>query len=199
LDQRAIVRRDCYAHGSADAPQIASQALQRMTAVANHPSRVERLKHEFLHLAIVTLYLYACFGTIIVYKAAVLKSYNIDFSPWGLAFVKALVIAKFFEIGELLNLRKRLQGLPLAWYLLCEVILFAALIVALSFLEEGVVALLHGRTLLEGFSEFAKMGWLLILSQCMLLCLILVPLLGLGAINEVLPEGQLRRMFFGRR
>ena len=108
-----------------------------MTAAVNQPSRTHRLKHGFLHLAIVTLYLYVCFSAIIVYKAAVLQAYDIDFAPWGLAFVKALVIAKFFEIGELLNLKKRLSGLPLAWYLVCEVVLFAALIVALSFLEEG--------------------------------------------------------------
>jgi hypothetical protein len=182
-----------------DASLIASRILQRMAATVNQSSRAERLKHGFLHLAIVTFYLYVCFGVIIVYKAAVLKSYNIEFAPWGLGFIKALVVAKFIEIGELLHLGKRLPGLPLAWYLGCKVALFAAFIVALSFLEEGVVALLHGRSLLEGFSEFAKMGWLLILSECALLCLILTPLLGLGAINDALPEGQLRRMFFGRR
>jgi hypothetical protein len=166
---------------------------------SGHPSRAERLKHGFLHLAIVTSYLYVCFGAIILYKAAVLKAYNIDFAPWGLGLVKALIIAKFIEIGDLLKLGKRRQGLPLAWYLGCKVALFAALIVALSFLEEGVAALLHGRTLLEGFSEFAKMGWLLIFSECALLCLILTPLIGLGAINDALPAGQLRHMFFGRR
>jgi hypothetical protein len=170
-----------------------------MAAALNQLNRTERLKHEFLHLAILTLYLYVCFGAIIVYKAAVLKAYNVDFAPWGLAFVKALVIAKFIEIGELLNLGKRHRRLPLAWYLALQVVLFAALIVALSFLEEGVISLLHGRTLLEGFSKFAEMGWLLILSECALLCLILIPLLGIGAIDDALPEGQLRRMFLGRR
>jgi hypothetical protein len=169
-----------------------------MTPAINQPKRTERLKRGFLHLAIVTFYLYVCLGVIIVYKAAILKSYNIDYAPWGLGLVKSLVIAKFIEMGELLRIGKRYQGLPLAWYLSCKVPLFAALIVALSFLEEGVAALLHGRTLLEGFSKFAKMGWLLILSEYALLCLILTPLLGLGAINDALPEDQLRRMFFGR-
>jgi len=170
-----------------------------MTAGVGQPKRIEKLKHGFLQLAIVTFYLYVCFGAIIVYKAAVLKSYNIEFAPWGLGIVKALVVAKFIEVGELMHLEKRLPGMTLAWYLACKVAVFAALIVALSFLEEGVAAVLHGRTLLEGFSEFAQMGWLLILSESLLLCLILIPLLGLGAINDALPEGQLHRMFFGHR
>jgi len=170
-----------------------------MTSAINQPTRIEKVKHGFLNLAIVTFYLYACFGAIIIYKAAVLQSYNIEFAPWGLAVVKAQVIAKFIEIGEFLPLEKRLPGMTLAWYLGCKVAVFAALIVTLSFLEEGVAAVLHGRTLLEGFSDFAAMGWRLILSENAPLCLILYPLLGLGVISDALPEGQLRHMFFGRR
>jgi hypothetical protein len=65
-------------------PEITAQAPLR-----------QRAMHEFKELVLISLYLYVTLGAVIMIKTAVLQAEGINFSPWGIAIVKAVVLAKF--------------------------------------------------------------------------------------------------------
>jgi len=60
-----------------------------------------RAVHELKEIAILTVYLYVTLGAVILMKVAVLHDAGISFVPWGIAAVKALVLAKFMLLGLL--------------------------------------------------------------------------------------------------
>ena len=43
--------------------------------------------------AIIFVYLYVCFGALVLHKAAVLHDAGIGYAPWGFAAVKAFILA----------------------------------------------------------------------------------------------------------
>ena len=61
----------------------------------------QRAAHELKEIAILTVYLYVTLGAVILMKVAVLHDAGISFVPWGIAAVKALVLAKFMLLGLL--------------------------------------------------------------------------------------------------
>lgn len=168
-----------------------------MSAHVGLPSRVERLRHELMQLAIVSLYLFVCFGAIVLYKASVLRAYNINYVLYGAAAIKALVVAKFVLLGQAVRLGEKQRSKPLIYYIAYRVLLFAALILVLTLIEEIVIAWIHGKAISEPFSN--RGVWLQLGAQCILLCLILTPYFGLDAISEAFGPDRVRRMFFGPR
>jgi hypothetical protein len=53
----------------------------------------QRAKHELEEFAILFLYLYITIGAVILMKTAVLHTEGIEVAPWGIAVVKAAVLA----------------------------------------------------------------------------------------------------------
>jgi hypothetical protein len=175
-----------------------SRAANNMTVDVHHqPTLVDKLRHELVELGIISLYIYICLSAIMLYKTALLRKYSIDFTPFGIAGVKSLIIAKFIMLGHTFRLGEKQRGKPLTHFIAIQVALFAALVIALSVLEEIVVALLHHRPVAEVFVNIENGDWLLILADAVLLCLFLTPYIGLRAINDSLEPGRLHRMFFG--
>ena len=170
-----------------------------MTVDVHQPSLADKLRHEFVQLGVISLYIYICFGAIILYKTALLRKYSIEFTPFGTAAVKSLIIAKFILIGHAMRLGERHRGKPLAYFVAIQVAMFAALVIALNVIEEIVVALIHHKPIADAFVNIESGDWLLILADCILLCLFLTPYFGLRAINDSLEPGRIRRMFFGER
>ena len=55
----------------------------------------QRAMHELKELVLISLYLFVVLGAVILIKTAVLRDQGIEFTPWGIAIVKAVVLAKF--------------------------------------------------------------------------------------------------------
>src|SRR5271156_6588022 len=98
-----------------------------------------KLRDELIRYAVVSAYLYVCFGAIILYKAAILRAHDIDFPIFGLAIAKALILGKFILAGRALRLGERHREEPLIWGIVYKVIVFALLLFALSVIEEIIV------------------------------------------------------------
>ena len=162
-----------------------------------HSNIAPKLRHELTSFAVVSAYLYVCFGAVILYKAAVLRAHDIDFPIYGLAVIKALILGKFILIGRAFGLGERHRDKPLVYLIFYQVIAFAVLLFVLSVIEEVIVGAIHGRPVSEALSHVAGATWPEILATCLLLCLILTPYFGLAAISDRLEEGRLRKMFFG--
>ena len=62
-----------------------------------HQRAMHELKRE---LVFISLYLYITIGAVILMKTGVLHTQGIEFTPWGIAVVKAVVLAKFMLLGR---------------------------------------------------------------------------------------------------
>jgi hypothetical protein len=161
-----------------------------------HTGLVHRISHELKQYAAISLYLYVCFGAILLYKASVLHAQGIGYAPYGLAAIKALILGKFILIAHALNIGERFRGRPLVYPVLYKSLVFLAILVVFSVVEEAVAGVIHGRTVMASLNDIAGGSWLQIAATCLLLWLILLPYFAFRQIGEVLGEGKLRRMFF---
>jgi hypothetical protein len=161
-----------------------------------HIGWVNRIGREVKEYAAISVYLYICFGAILLYKAAVLRARGIDYAPYGLAVIKALILAKFLLIGQATKMGERYREKPLIYPILHKSLVFLVFLVVLSVIEEVVAGLFHGRSIAESMSRIAGGTWLQIVATALLLGLILLPYVAFRQIGERLGKGRLRRLLF---
>jgi hypothetical protein len=172
------------------------------TAVANAETKAtlrHRAAHEFKELLIVTAYLYVTLGAVIVMKAAVLHTEGIASAVWGVAIVKAVVLAKFMLIGHAVKLGERETSSPLIWPTLYRTFLFLLLLIAMTIIEEAVVGLFHGQSVAASLGDLFGRRLLETLAGYLIMLMILIPYFAFRVLSEVLGEGRLERMFFVAR
>jgi hypothetical protein len=156
-----------------------------------------KLLHELQEYGSTFLYLYVAFGAVIFYREAVLRAENIAFAAYGFALVKAMVMAKFMMLGHAARLGQRMHGRRLIVNIVWRTTLFFLLLVAMTIIEETIVALVHGRPARAGVDGLAGGHVMEMAATALLLWLILLPYFAIRLIGEKLGPGELRRMFFG--
>ena len=157
------------------------------------------LLHELKTFAAISLYLFVYFVAVMLYKASILRAEGIAFAPFWLAAVKALVLGKFVLAGKAMHLGRRSQGMAMIWHVVHEVIVFVALLFALSCLEEGILSLIHGHSLNEALSRLFQETWQQVAASCLLGSLALAPLFGIEAIAAAIGGKDFHRLVFDKR
>ncbi len=159
----------------------------------------ERLIEEFTTLFALTLYLYVCFGAVLLLKTSILRDAGISYTAWGVAAIKAVVLAKFMMVGRAMGLGKRYQRLPLIWPTLHRAFLFLVLLLGLTTIEEIVVGLIHSRPLDDSLQHVVGPIFFEGLAVAFVMFLILVPYSAFVSLADVMGEARLARMFFVAR
>ena len=165
------------------------------TETTTKPTLGRRAVHEFKELAILTAYLYVTLGAVILMKAAVLHGAGVSFIPWGIAIVKALVLAKFMLIGRAM-IGERFNDRPLIWPTLHKSFAFLVLLIVLTIVEEVVVGLFHQQSVAASLGELTGAKLYETLAGYIIMLLVLIPYIAWGVLDEALGEGRLARMFF---
>ena len=155
----------------------------------------QRAVHEFKEVAILTAYLYITLGAVILMKAAALHGAGVSFVPWGIATVKALVLAKFMLIGRAM-IGERFNDRPLIWPTLHKSFAFLLLLIVLTVIEEVVVGLFHQQSVAASLGELLGAKLYETLAGYIIMLLVLIPYIAWGVLDEALGEGRLARMFF---
>ena len=109
--------------------------------------------HELKELVFISLYLYITLGAVILMKTAVLHTEGIEFTPWGIAIVKAVVLAKFMLVGEAMKIGGRSTTGPLIWPTLQKAFGLLVLLIIMTVIEEAVVGLFHHRSIAASLGE----------------------------------------------
>ena len=156
----------------------------------------QRAKSEFKELVILTGYLYVTLGAVIVMKTAVLHSHGIHSVLWGVAIVKALLLAKFMLIGRAMKLGERQTAGPLIWPTLYKAAAFLVLLIVMTLVEQVVVGLFHHQSPLESLGELGGPRLEETIAGILVVLLVLIPYFAFHVLDEELGEGTLRRMFF---
>ena len=156
----------------------------------------EKVVTELKELAIITAYLYVCFAALIQLKAAVLHAEGVPYAPLGIAAIKAVICAKFMVLGSAFHLGERFAKPPLISSTLYRSFAFLALLIVLNVIEEAVVGMLHGKTVLDSISDIAGGTWYQIVVTSFILLLVLIPYFAFRALGDVVGHQILVRLFF---
>lgn len=168
------------------------------TETNEKPTLHQRAMHELKEFVFLFLYLYVTLGAMFLMKSAVLHSQGIDFTPWGIAIIKAAVLAKFMLVGHALKIGARYTG-PLIWPTLHKAFAFLLLLVILTIIEEAVVGLFHHQSIATSLSELAGRRLEETLAGYLIMLLVLIPYFAFRVLADALGEGRLARMFFVER
>ena len=167
-----------------------------ITETAAKPPLHQRAMHELKELVFISLYLYITIGAVILIKTAVLRTQGIEFTPWGIAIVKAVVLAKFMLLGDAMKIGERTTTRPLIWPTLHRAFAFLVLLIILTIIEEAVVGLFHHRSIAASLGELVGLRLEETLVGYIIMLLVLIPYFAFRVLGETLGESRLTRMFF---
>jgi hypothetical protein len=175
------------------------QEIIVITETTAKPSVRQRAFHELKELVFITLYLYVTLGAVIVMKTAVLHTHGVQFTPWGIAIVKAVVLAKFMLIGEAMKIGGRSTTGPLIWPALRKAFGLLVLLIIMTIIEEAVVGLFYDRSIPASLGELFGSRLEETLAGYLIMLMVLLPYCAFRVLEEALGEGRLARMFFVKR
>jgi hypothetical protein len=159
----------------------------------------QRTIHELKEFVILAVYLYITLGAVVLMKTAVLHTEGIEFTPWGIAVVKAAVLAKFMLLGNAMRIGGRNTTSPLIWPTLHKAFAFLVLLIIMTIIEEAVVGLFHHRSIASSLSELVGPRLEETIAGFVIMLLVLIPFFAFRVLSEALGEGRLERMFFVAR
>lgn len=170
-----------------------------ITEAAAKPPLHQRAMHELKELAFISLYLYIALGAVILMKTAVLHTEGIQFTPWGIAIVKAVLLAKFMLIGEAVKIGGSTTTGPLIWPTLRKAVSMLTLLIIMTIIEEAVVGLFQHRSIAASLGDLFGPRLEETLAGYLIMLMVLLPYCAFRVLEEVLGEGQLARLFFVKR
>ena len=159
----------------------------------------QRAMRELKELVFISLYLYITLGAVILMKTAVLHTEGIEFAPWGIAIVKAVVLAKFMLLGNAMKIGERTSARPLIWPTLHKAFAFLVLLIILTTIEEAVVGLFHHQSIAASLGDLYGPRLQETIAGFILMLLVLIPYSAFLVLGQTLGEGRLERMFFVER
>jgi hypothetical protein len=162
---------------------------------AKAPMR-QRAMHELKEFVVLALYLYVCLGAVILMKTAVLQSVGIEVTPWGIAIVKAMVLAKFMLVGFAVKFGAGNSTAPLIWPTLKMAFAFLGLLIVMTIIEEIVVGLFHHQSIAASLSNLFGLRLEETLAGYLIMLLVLIPFFAFRILSDTFGEGKLERMFF---
>lgn len=169
-----------------------------MQASTGHATLAQRARHELIAYLTVSGYLLVWFSAVMFYKATILRSVGIEFAPFGLAAVKALILGKFILVLEALKIGERSGGGGvLILQILKNALLFTLLLIALSIVEEVVVGYFHGRQARDVLREMGGGTIPQAIATGILMFLVLLPYLAFRRLAQAF--GDLPELLFMRR
>jgi len=155
----------------------------------------ERAMHELQELVIISLYLYITLGAVLLLKTEALHAEGIAFAPWGVAIVKAVVLAKFILLGQAMKIGERTTTSPLVWPTLRKAFAFLVLLIILTVIEESIVGLFHGNSIATSLGDLVGRRFGETIASWLIVLLVLVPYFAFRILDEAL-GGRLAQMFF---
>jgi hypothetical protein len=155
----------------------------------------QRLIHELKEFAILTVYLYITLGAVILMKTAVLHSVGIEVAPWGVAIVKAMILAKFMLVGFAVKFGEGNSTAPLIWPTLKMAFAFLGLLIVMTVIEEIVAGLFHHQSIAVSLGGLFGLRLEETLAGYLIMLLVLIPFFAFRVLSDTLGEGRLERMF----
>ena len=158
----------------------------------------QRFLDELSAYAGISLYLWICFGALLLYKKAILSAEHMQFQAFGIAAVKALILGKFILISKAVKIGDRRTPDVLLLRIVWKSLGILLSLMVLTAIEELLVGLGHGRALSEITAEFMNRSLLQNLAPSIVMLIVLIPLILFEEVDRYLGKGSLKRMLLDR-
>jgi uncharacterized protein YacL len=157
------------------------------------------MMRELTELGVLTIYLYAAFGGLLLFKVATLEGHGIDWAPWGLAAIKAVLVAKFILMGRALGVGERFKTRPLIWQTVHRSVVFLVVVLILTAIEGVIVGLIHGRAMRQSLAALEGGTPMQLMATLIVVFMIFLPYFAFTSLGEVMGDRTLFRLFFVKR
>jgi hypothetical protein len=159
----------------------------------------DKLFHEFLEYWINVAYLAVVFATFTQYRRFVLAAHDIVYTNYGVAVIKALILAKVIMIGAIFRLGRGMEQKPLIYPTLYKTVVFTLFVAAFTLAEHTIIGLWKGKGLMGGLEEYFAKGPYEFLAGGLIFLVVFIPFFGVKELGRVLGEEKIRDLFFRRR
>jgi hypothetical protein len=160
----------------------------------NEATLALRLATELKRYAVISTYLFVCFGVILVYEASQSPEKDVTWLTIGIALGKALVMGKFILIGEALEPGTRISAPTLLHRAAWRTVGMLIVLIILKLIEEIIIGLIHSKSFGELIAEFGQASLLSLVGPTLLMLLILVPMMFALELDRALGEKGLKRL-----
>ena len=165
-----------------------------------HPGSLKgRAVSELKAFILLTIYLYIAFSALILFKAGVMGEAGHSWSHWGLALIKSLLVAKFMLIGRAVHAGERFGDKPLIWQTVYRSLVFVAVVLVLTVIEEAIVALIHHEPIWNAESAMGGGNLTEFLATIVIVFLIFFPYFAFQALGEITGAKPLFALFLKQR
>jgi hypothetical protein len=158
----------------------------------------EKVAHEVRQFVAMFLYLFILFGLFAVHESIILEQHDINFTRYGFALVNALILAKVMLVAEDLHVGRRFEDYPLMYPVLFKSLMFATIFICFHVVENVIVGLWHGKTILESIPGFGGGGVKGLFSVAVLVSVALTPYFAFTELRRVLGAAALKTLMLKR-
>jgi hypothetical protein len=151
---------------------------------------------EYLALSV---YLWICFGALLILKSAILEARGVTYLPYGLAAIKALVSAKFLMVALVAGARRNRAGERLIVAIGRKTVLMLLILLILTAIEEAVMAAIHGHSIQGAIAGMVGGTPQQLAAMMLVMALILLPYVAYRTLGDAMGEDRLHRLLFDRR
>jgi hypothetical protein len=159
----------------------------------------DKLIHEFLEYWINVAYLAVVFATFTQYRRFVLAAHDIVYTNYGVAVIKALILAKVIMIGAVLRIGRGLEQKPLIYPTLYKSAVFTLFVAIFTLTEHAIMGLWKGMGFKGGIVEFFEKGPHEFLAGSVMLFVAFIPFFGVKELGRVLGKEDIWALFLRRR
>ena len=157
-----------------------------------------RFAQELKQYFAVSLYLFICFGVIMLYEVSQSSAKEATLLGSGMVLVKALVVGKFILIGEVLKAGTRVGAPTLLHRVAWRTLGLLLVLIILKIVEELVIGIIHGEAIGAIVSNLLSESLLSMLGPVVLMLLILVPMILAIELNRALGGAGLKGLLLSR-
>ena len=168
------------------------------TSQMRKPNLAQRALEELKKFSVMFLYLFILFALFNIHESLILTKHEIPFSNYGFALVNALVLAKVMLVAEDLHLGSRFKGSPLVYPILFKSIVFATVLICFHILENVIVGMWQGMTMVQSIPGVGGGGLKGVFSVGVIMAVALIPFFAFREISRVVGESKLLSFVFTR-
>jgi hypothetical protein len=157
----------------------------------------DKVLDEGKQLFWIFIYFWVLLGLFSVYRSLVLNERNLVYHE-GFAIINAFLLAKVVLTAEFFQLGDKFQNKPLAYPIIFKSAVFCLILIGFYIVEETLVGMWHGKTILASFPEMGGDGWNGILVVGFILFVVLIPFFSYRELARLLGKDELYSLIFKR-
>jgi hypothetical protein len=172
--------------------------------IMNTPDKKKRnlkeiIFHELVEYWLNVAYLAIVFAAFTQYRRLVLAAHDITYTNYGVAVIKALILAKVVMVGAVFRLGRGLEQKSLIYPTLYKTVVFTLFVGLFTIIEYAVKGLWHGKGVAGGLDDFFGKGPHELLANSLVVFVAFFPFFAVKELERVFGKKKIRALFFRRR